>query len=139
MNVMVVGERRAGVETSLAVDGIDLVEAPPESPALEGDEVRQVASALRAYEGALGEGAVDGVVLAGSSDGALAALLVATKLRVPVASVDGADPHSSPEPRAELNARLIAQLADATIRDDATAIAAWLREARATSRAANGD
>lgn len=136
---MVVGERRAGLETALAADGIDLVSAPPEGPALEGDEVRQVAFALRAYEGALGEGVVDGVVLAGSSNGALAALLVATKLRVPVASVDGDGPDSRAEPRAELNARLIAQLCDAALRDDATAVAAWVREAQAASRATNGD
>jgi hypothetical protein len=136
---MVVGERRAGVETALAAAGIDLVPAPPESPSPEGDEVRLLASALRAYEGALGGGAVDGVVLAGSSDGALAALLVATKRGVPVAFLDGDDPSSPAETRSELNARLIAQLADAALRDDATAIAAWLREAQAASPAANGD
>ncbi len=136
---MVVGGARTRVEARLAGDGFDLIDGPLEAPAPEGEEVRHIASALRAYEAALGGGAVDGVVLAGSSDGALAAALVATKLRIPVASVDGDDPGSPAAPRSELNARLIAQLADSVLRDDATVIASWLREAQAGSPGADGD
>jgi hypothetical protein len=137
---MVVGEARAPVEAGLGSDQFDLIDAPLDAPATDGEEVRGIASALRAYEAALDGGAVDRVVLAGSSDGALAAAIVATKLRVPVASVGGDDDPGSPsEPRSELNARLIAQLADTVLRDDATVISSWLRDAQSDSEGADGD
>jgi UDP-N-acetylglucosamine 2-epimerase len=135
VNVMVVGERSDAVGQAVAEPEIRLVEPPAVEP--DGDEVARIARALRAFEGALGEGAVDRVVVAGGSDEALAAVLVATKLRVPVANVDGRAAPAG-EPIADLNAVLIAQLADAALSDDAIGIAAWLRESEAASRAANG-
>jgi UDP-N-acetylglucosamine 2-epimerase len=60
-----------------------------------------------------------------ASNLALAAVLVATKARIPVA---GLEDGMRPDDRlAGLNRRLIGQLADATIIADAGTIAAWLR------------
>jgi hypothetical protein len=136
---MVVGERRAKVEAQLADDGIDLVEPPEESPPGDGDGIGRIAAALRAFESALGDRAIDRLVLAGESDEALAALLVATKRRVPVASIDGLAPSPADiDPRGGLNASLIAQLADATFTDDGEGITAWLRDSQAASGTPTG-
>lgn len=124
---MVVGERRASVAAGLSGDGISLVE-PPEAPASpDGEQVARIAAALRSYESALADRGVDRLVIAAASDEALAAVLVATKRRVPVASLNGPEPAPAADPRGGLNAILIARLADATLADDGEAIASWLR------------
>jgi hypothetical protein len=127
---MVVGERRASVAAGLAGDGIRLVELPdapaPRSPR-DGEQVAQIAAALRSFESVLGELGVDRLVIAGASNEALAAVLVATKTRVPVASLNGPAPAPGADSRAGLNAILIARLADATLADDGEEITSWLR------------
>ncbi len=118
---MVVGDRRVAAQ---ALDqDLHLID-PPEDGALGGaGEIGRIAAALRAFEDRLA--AVDRVVLVGSSDLVLAALLVASKLRIPVAAVatDAADPGDS---GSELNRRLIEQLADAVLAGDPEALTAWL-------------
>jgi hypothetical protein len=63
------------------------------------------------------------VLLGSASDLALAATLVATKAAIPVAAVGDVSNSGPP-----MNARLIAQLADAALAADAAAIAAWVRD-----------
>jgi UDP-N-acetylglucosamine 2-epimerase len=125
---MVVGERRLAARANLGKDGFALVEPP--GGRSSGDEVEEIAAALRAFDDVLGGGEVDGLVLAGASNEALAAVLVATKRQIPVVAVktDGADP--DPQGPAHVNGLLIEHLADATLTDDATALAAWLRESQ---------
>jgi UDP-N-acetylglucosamine 2-epimerase len=99
------------------------------SPALvsagQVDEIGELAAAMRGFEEGLIADAPDALLLASATDLALAALLVATKLGIPVAGVDGADAGDSRD--ALLNRRLIEQLADTTLAADPEAIAAWLR------------
>ena len=85
-----------------------------------------MAVAMRAFEDRLGGARVDRVVLAGSSAPALAAVLVASKLRVPVAALATDAPNRAGGTPDELNRRLIEQLADAVLPDDPTTLAAWL-------------
>ena len=73
--------------------GESIVERPPESAlgAAHDDEVGELAAALIAFEGCSADDAPDAVLLVSASNLALAAVLVATKLRIPVvALVDGA-------------------------------------------------
>ena len=79
---------------------------------------------MRAFEDLLGRSMLDALLLGGSSDLTLAALLVATKLQIPVASVDNGE-RDHP-----VNARLIEQLADASLAHEAPAIAKWLRDSQ---------
>lgn len=123
MNVMVVGDGRVAARAALEGEpGLHLID-PPGDGALGGaGEIGRIAAALRAFEGRLA--AADRVVLVGSSDPALAALLVASKLRIPVVVVatDATDPGGG---GSELNRRLIEQLADA-VAEDPEALTAWL-------------
>jgi hypothetical protein len=124
---MVVGDRRLAARAALDDEqGVHLVD-PPEEEGFGGEsEIGRIAAAMRAFEDRLGGSAVERVVLAGSSDLALAAMLVASKIRVPVAAI-GIDPPSpaGDVPR-KLNRRLIEQLADAVLPDDAPTLAVWL-------------
>jgi UDP-N-acetylglucosamine 2-epimerase len=126
---MVVGERTLAARAGLGKDGFALVE-PPDGRSTSVDEVEEIAAALRAFDDVLGGGEVDGLVLAGPSNEALAAVLVATKRRIPVVAMkaDGADP--DPQGPTQVNRLLIEHLADATLTDDATALGAWLRESQ---------
>jgi hypothetical protein len=92
---------------------------------------------MRAFEDRLGR-AVDRVVLAGSSDLALAAVLVASKMRIPVAALATKAPNPAGSAPGELNRRLIERLADAVLADDATALAAWLEAPRPAAPSRHG-
>jgi len=127
MRLMVVGARSDALAHLLEKEGIDVSCLPHDALAGGEGEVGQIAAEMRAFEGLLSDGAVDGVAVWGSSNPALAAVLVATKLRVPVAAIEGRGDGN--DRASQLNRRLIDQLADAAVADHAAAIAAWLRGA----------
>jgi UDP-N-acetylglucosamine 2-epimerase len=87
------------------------------------EEIAAIARELREFERVLGDGGPNAVLVASDSSASLAAVLVATKLETPVASigVPAGDP-------AGANARLIGQLADARLAPEAAAIVNWLRD-----------
>jgi UDP-N-acetylglucosamine 2-epimerase len=128
MRILIVGEngRPHAVAGGLEPHGVE-VRRPPEGalPAPDGDEVGQIAAALIAFERLFAEETPDAVLLVSASDLALAAVLVATKARIPVAALEEGTPGDGHPPGA--NRRLIGQLADATVIADAGTIAAWLR------------
>ncbi|MQA73115.1 MAG: hypothetical protein GEU88_01965 [Solirubrobacterales bacterium] len=100
-------------------------ERPPESFRGAGLELEPIvaplglADALVALEPRLAAAGDIAVVLGDDSDLSLATALVAAKLQLPLAATAAAlDPASR-------NGRLLAQLADATLGDDPSAIAAW--------------
>lgn len=131
---MMVDDRRLALSAALEEErGLDLVDPPAEEPAAAG-ELSQIAVALRAFQGLLTDEAVDRVVLVGSSNLALAAVLVATKMEIPVAAVE--DQADEPEGNGSLaiNRRLIAQLSDAALPKDATAVAAWVAKPQQRSQ-----
>ncbi len=115
MKVLIVGEQGAPTPLAGALEaaGVD-VARPPESDfdAAPGDEVGELAAALIAFERLLADEPPDAVLLVSASNLALAAVLVAAKLRIPVAAAVEAAPEDA---RLELNRRLIERLADATV------------------------
>jgi len=112
---------------ALQAEGVEIKLLPPEAlPAGVGDEVGQIARALVSLETLLVEDAPDAVVLASASNLALAAVLAATKLRIPVACLEDGMPGE--DRLSDINRRLIEQLADVTLTPDAGAVAAWLRD-----------
>jgi UDP-N-acetylglucosamine 2-epimerase len=128
MNVLIVGELPLAVRKALEDDGFDVVDPPEDGLKTSSSGVEQIAAGMRAFEGLLRRSTLDALLLAGSSDVTLAALLVATKQQIPVASVDNGEPDHP------MNARLIEQLADASLAD-AAATAQWLRDSRERSGA----
>ena len=130
MRILIVGEqgRPHPLAGALETAGVD-VERPPDSApgaAQGGDQVGELAAALIDFERLFAEGAPDAVLLVSASNLALAAVLVATKRQIPVA---GLEQGAQGEDRtSELNRRLIEQLADRTVGDDAGTIAASLRD-----------
>ena len=91
MKILIVGERRAARMTlagALETEGVD-VRRPPEAslPEPAGDEVAQIARGLSAFEKLFADEAPDAVLLVSTSNLALAAVLVATKIRIPVAGL----------------------------------------------------
>lgn len=128
MKIVIVGEegRPHALAGALETGGVD-VERPPKSAlgAAHDDQVGELASALIAFERLFADDAPDAVLIVSSSNLSLAAVLVATKLRIPVAALVEA---ARDEGRmSEMNRRLIEQLADGTVTDDAGTIAASLR------------
>jgi UDP-N-acetylglucosamine 2-epimerase len=129
MKILIVGEddRPHGLGEALETEGVDVGRPPKDSlPEPATDEVAQIARGLIVFEELFADDAPDAVLLVSTSNLALAAVLVATKARIPVAGLrtwtqDQA--HLS-----ELNRRLIVQLADATVADDPATITASLRE-----------
>ena len=129
MKILIIGEddRPHDLAEALETEGVDVVRPPKDSPPEAAtDEVAQIARGLIAFEKLFADEAPDAVLLVSTSNLALAAVLVATKARIPVAGLrtwtqDQA--HLS-----ELNRRLIVQLADATVADDPATITASLRE-----------
>jgi UDP-N-acetylglucosamine 2-epimerase len=128
MKIVIVGEkgRPHALAGALETGGVD-VERPPTSAfgAAHDDQVGELAAALIAFERLFADDAPDAVLLVSTSNLALAAVLVATKLQIPVAALVEAsrdEGHVS-----EMNWRLIEQLADGTVTDDAGTIAASLR------------
>jgi hypothetical protein len=132
MRILIVGEgeQRDALATALEVEGIDVERPPGSSPgAPDGDEVRELAAALLAFDSLLAGGAPDALLLASTSNAALAAMLVATKLQIPVVALLDGDPENGAP---ELNATLIERLADLAVDADATTIVASLRDLIAT-------
>jgi len=129
MKILIVGEngRRHDLAGMLETEGAEAWRPPEGSvPRPAGDEVAEIATALIAFERLFADDPPDAVLLVSTSNLALAAVLVATKARIPVAGL-----RTWTEDRdrlSELNRRLIAQLADATVADDPATIAASLRE-----------
>jgi hypothetical protein len=128
VEVLIVGDDARPPALVAALEGHEVsVRLPPETtlPGRGPDEVGRLADALLAFDRLLGDDAPDAVLLVSASDRALAAVLVATKARIPVVSLEEAALGDASGP--SMNARLIAQLADAVVADDAAAIAASLR------------
>jgi UDP-N-acetylglucosamine 2-epimerase len=128
MKIVIVGEkgRPHALAGALETGGVD-VQRPPKSAfgAAPDDQVGELAAALIAFERLFADDAPDAVLLVSTSNLALAAVLVATKLQIPVAAVVEA---ARDEGRmSEMNWRLIEQLADGTVTDDSGTIAASLR------------
>lgn len=128
MKVLIVGEQGRAHPLAVALEaaGAD-VTRPSESDfdAAPGDQVGELAAALIAFERLLADEPPNVVLLVSTTNLALAAVLVAAKLQIPMA----AHVKAGPEDRAsELNARLIERLADATVGDDAARIDAALRD-----------
>jgi hypothetical protein len=128
VEVLIVGEDARAHALIAALEGHDVsVRLPPEAalPDPGPNEVGRLADALLAFDRQLGEDAPDAVLLVSASDQALAAVLVATKARIPVVSLEEGALGDVSGP--SMNGRLIAQLADAVVADDAAALAASLR------------
>jgi UDP-N-acetylglucosamine 2-epimerase len=128
MKIVIVGEkgRPHALAGALETGGAS-VERPPKSVlgAAHDDQVGELAAGLIAFERLFADDAPDAVLLVSSSNLALAAVLVATKLQIPVAALVEA---GRDEGRvSDMNWRLIEQLADGTVTDDAGTIAASLR------------
>jgi UDP-N-acetylglucosamine 2-epimerase len=97
---------------------------PEESELRSGrEEIAGLAADLRELDRALADGAFDAVLVGSDSSAALAAVIVATKLGIPVARLESARGAAE-----GANARLIAQLADSAIAPDAGAISEWVRD-----------
>lgn len=129
MKVLVVGDGRLAARAALeAEEGLDLVDPPEAPPPSMAGEVEEIAAELRAFQGLLEGGTVERVVLIGSSNPALAAILVASKMRIPAATVESEAGDGAEGESFAVNRRLIERLADAALADDAAAITAWLAE-----------
>jgi UDP-N-acetylglucosamine 2-epimerase len=126
MKVLIVGEHEGSLGGALESAGVD-VERPPAGSfgAQGGDQVGELAAALIAFERLFGDDAPDAVLLVSASNLALAAVLVATKLQIPVAASVEAEP--AEDATADMNRRLIARLADGMVAGDAATIADSLR------------
>ena len=126
MKVLIVGEsgNAAALGEALEAEGVETRRPPGSVPSGSGDEVGQIAAALVELERLLEADPPDAVLLPSASNLALAAALVATKLQIPVASLEG---ETAGEGRPSgINGRLIEQLVDATLADPAS-VTRWLR------------
>jgi UDP-N-acetylglucosamine 2-epimerase len=128
MRILIVGEegRPHALAGALETAGVG-VERPPKSElsTAHGDQMAELATALMAYERLFADDAPDAVLLVSASNLALAAVLVATKLQIPVAAL--VEAARDEDRMSQMNRRLIEQLADGTVGDDARTIAASLR------------
>ena len=126
MRILIVGEpeRPHALAAGLEAAGVE-VERSPDGAEAHDDEVGELASALVAFDRQLSDDPPDALLLASASNLALAAVLVAAKLRIPAAAVVEETPegHTS-----ELNRRLIEQLSDSTVGSDPATIVASLRD-----------
>src|SRR5262245_25746052 len=136
MKVALVGDELPAAKATLEAEGdVELI-GSLEASAADGDgEIPRLAAALRAFESRFEQERVDRLVVTGSSDPSLAAVLVATKMLIPVAAVVGSDGAQVADGPSEMNARLIEHLADTTLGADANAVAEWLRESQQPSQA----
>jgi hypothetical protein len=136
MRILIVGEggRRRALVGALEAAGMNVERTPegalPAAAAGEpadasGDQVGELAGALLAFDRLLSDDPPDGVLLVSASNLALAAVLVAAKLQVPVATLAEEAPEG---PASDLNRRLVEQLADGTVADDPATIATSLRD-----------
>ena len=126
MRVLLVGNSEEASRLAQALgDRAVAVELRAAAAAASGgpEEIAALASELRELERALGEGGPDAVLVASDSSASLAAVLVATKHRTPVAEIERGETQ-----RRGVNARLIRRLADAELAPEAAAISDWLRD-----------
>jgi len=128
MKILIVGEddRPHGLAEALETEGVDVGRPPKDSLPEPADEVAQIARGLSVFEKLFADDAPDAVLLVSTSNLALAAVLVATKARIPVAGLDTWTQDQARQ--SELNRRLIVQLSDAMVADDPATITASLRE-----------
>jgi hypothetical protein len=126
MRVLLVGEgaRLEELSAALRAEGVSVERVPRDPGGEPVEEIADIAAAVRTFERLLTEDEPDAVVLGSTSNAALAAILVATKLGVPVARLDSAGGGLG---GTGINRAVIEQLADAELAADATAIAAWTR------------
>jgi hypothetical protein len=125
VRVLIVGNSAKADDLAEELAGPDrAVERHPDDPPPGSgpDEVGQIAEDLRELEQVLGRSRPDAVLVASDSSAALAAVLVATKLEVPVARLE--IPGTDSDGR---NAGLIAQLADAVLAPEPSEIVDWIR------------
>ena len=133
MRVLIVGDRpeTAAIGRALEADGAAVAhrgDGPP--PAGGADEIAVIAHELREIERALVNPGAGAVVVASHSPGALAAVIVATKLGTPVARL--CPPDSGADEG--VNSRLIRQLAETTLAPNASAVLEWVRASYAPER-----
>jgi hypothetical protein len=124
VRILLVGNNANGGALAEEVNSPDLaVDRRPDGPPAGGgpDAIDQIARNLRELELVLTEGGPDAVLVASDSSASLAAVLVATKLGIPVARLE------SPGESADSNARLINRLADASLAPEPAAIMDWVR------------
>jgi UDP-N-acetylglucosamine 2-epimerase len=123
------------VRAALEAEGeVELVERQEALAASRDGQIAELAAALRAFERLFGDERVERVVVVGSSNLSLAAVLVATKMLIPVGALQEANGGEAGEGPLAMNARLIEHLADATLAEDAGVVAAWLREPQQRSQ-----
>ena len=126
MRILIVGDGTAAASLHEGLEASDLqLDHRPDGPAIgEGEpEIAAIARELREFERVLDEDGADGVLVASDSPAALAAVIVATKLRTPVARLDPLE-HGE---EAGTNARLIGELSDARLAPDPATIMDWAR------------
>jgi UDP-N-acetylglucosamine 2-epimerase len=126
MRVLLVGEgpETGAVGEGLEAAGVAVERRGADSPAADGsEEVLEIARDLLDVERALSEDRADAVLVVSHSSAALAAIIVATNLRTPVARIELSG-DATPE---DANARVIRALADTALAPDPAAIMNWLR------------
>jgi UDP-N-acetylglucosamine 2-epimerase len=126
MRILIVGKggRAPALAGALEAGGIDVEHtSEAELSVPSGDEVRELAAALLAFDRLFSDDPPDGVLLVSASNLALSAVLVATKLQIPVAALAEEVRES---PAAGVNRRLVEELADGTVTDDPATIATAL-------------
>jgi UDP-N-acetylglucosamine 2-epimerase len=129
-----VGDERPAVRAALEAEGeVELVEPPEALAASRDGQIAELAAALRAFERLFGDERVERVVLVGSSNVNLAAVLVATKMLIPVGALQDANRGMAEGPLA-MNGRLIEHLADVALDEDAGVVTAWLHEPQQRSQ-----
>jgi hypothetical protein len=126
VRILIVGDgRRAdSLREELTDSGLQVEHRTDDPPCGDGPhEIAAIARDLREFERALGEGGEGATILVASdSPAALAAVVVATKLGVPVARIES--PAASGGDGS--NARLIRQLADSSLAPDAARVVDWV-------------
>jgi UDP-N-acetylglucosamine 2-epimerase len=130
MKVLVMSETGAAepLDDALEAEGVAAKRPPASLTSAAGDDVGQIAAALVELERLLEADRPDAVLLPSASNLALAAALVATKLRIPVARLEAGT--ADEDQTSELNGRLIEQLADASLAAQPGGVIAWLRAMR---------
>jgi UDP-N-acetylglucosamine 2-epimerase len=126
VRVLLVGNSEEASRLAQLLDDRDVVlerRVDGSEPSRGPEEIAAIANELREFERALGEGGPNAVLVASDSSASLAAVLVATKHRTPVATVGRGGSE-----RSGVNARLIRRLSDAELAPEPAAISNWLRD-----------
>jgi hypothetical protein len=133
VRVLIVGEspETAAIGRALESEGVAVAhrgDGPP--PAGGADEIAAIAHELREIESAMVNQGAGAVVVASHSPGALAAVIVATKLGTPVARLGPPDGGTDEG----VNSRLIRRLVETTLAPDDSAVLEWVRASYAPER-----